>query len=129
MVVVGRAQAPPPWETPPPRRPNPPPQVLTDSWGGVSHQDRLQSPPPPPPSPGTTPHMFMFEANYLPPGVPTCTLSTHQGGGYNQDNPSICHAVASASSFAAVAHASTLVPNAKKQTKLTSFFKCPSQWC
>ena len=47
MVVVGRAQAPPPWETPPtakipplhppadppPELPPPPSRVLTDSWG------------------------------------------------------------------------------------------------
>ena len=45
MVIVGRAQAPPPWETPPtakipPLHPPadpppelPPPRVLTDSWG------------------------------------------------------------------------------------------------
>ena len=52
MVIVGRAQAPPPWETPPtakipplhppadppqnyplPPPPPPPPRVLTDSWG------------------------------------------------------------------------------------------------
>ena len=50
MVVVGRAQAPPPWEPPPPPaeipplhppadppqihpQPPPPPRVLTDSWG------------------------------------------------------------------------------------------------
>ena len=48
MVVVGRAQAPPPWEPPPPAEipplhppadpppqihPLPPPRVLTDSWG------------------------------------------------------------------------------------------------
>ena len=44
MVVVGRAQAPPPWETPPtakippppqnyPLPAPPPPRVLTDSWG------------------------------------------------------------------------------------------------
>ena len=55
VVVVGRAQAPPPWETPPtaeippelppapPPPPPPPPRVLTDSWGvgrirtGCSH--------------------------------------------------------------------------------------------
>ena len=56
VVVVGGAQAPPPWDPPPaaehppytlqptpPKLPPqpPPPKVLTDSWGGVSHQDRL----------------------------------------------------------------------------------------
>ena len=62
MVIVGRAQAPPPWETPPtakipplhpladPPPPQttpcpPPPRVLTDSWGWVASGPVVVAPP------------------------------------------------------------------------------------
>ena len=55
MVVVGRAQAPPPWDHPLPTHPSrpppqlppppPPPRVLTDSWGVVASGPLVVAPP------------------------------------------------------------------------------------